>query len=504
MLKPISQLHEYLTLASQVYPHKTALVCDDIRLSYEEIHLMTNKMAHYLRHHGLKRGDRVVVCLGNSVETVIAFWGVLKAGGVIVIISDDLKLEKIDFILKDSGCQFFMAKSSHIDYSSFKYVNKIIDIENDFAEIMNFEISDNIPSVNLDLDLASIIYTSGSTGEPKGVMLTHRNMLAALQSINIYLGNHAGEVILSALPLSFDYGLYQMMMAFSVGGRLILEKNLLLPLRFIRKISDEQVTAVPGVPTLFALLSETFKKFKFNTDTVRYVTNTGAAIYEQHIDAIQAMFPNANFFSMYGLTECKRCTYLPPKDLFRKRGSVGIPIPNTEIWIVNENDEKVPPNIIGQLVIRGATVMKGYWNRPEETAKKLKKDKLSSEPVLYTGDYGFLDEEGYFYFKGRMDEEIKSRGVKVSPKEIEEIIYSYQGIKEVAVVGVYDNFLGNKIIAYVVGLQEFALNSEDLYQFCKQKMEKEKIPHQIVILNHLPKTTNGKINKKLLQEGVYA
>ncbi|GEM_PF-35320 len=528
-----TQLHDYLTYAAIHYPDRVAIVYKEQRLTYQQLDILTNRVANYFLSMNLMRGARVVACLGNCTEAIIVFWSVLKAGGVVSLISHTLKPEKIEYIIRDAGCQFFITHPEMVDqlyqntYSMhpvLSHLKNIFVVENkssqtvnheytashripnnlyiDFNEALQFPLTQTMAVKNLDIDLASIIYTSGSTGEPKGVMLTHRNMLAASQSINSYLNNNADDIFLSALPLSFDYGLYQMIMAVSVGARFILEKDFLLPLRFMKKIEEEKVTVLPGVPTLFSILGDTSHYFSFDLTSVRYVTNTGAAIYDHHLDIIQTLFANARFFSMYGLTECKRCTYLPPDDLKHKSNSVGIAIPNTEMWIVNEEGQRLAPHQVGQLVIRGATVMHGYWNLPEESAKKLQPGLLPGEKILFTGDYGLLDEEGYFYFKGRMDETIKSRGIKVSPKEIEEVIYSIQDIKEAAVIGVAHAELGHAIVACVSCEATSSLDAAAILMECKQFLEKEKQPQRVILFSTLPKSNNGKIDKKSLQEMV--
>jgi acyl-CoA synthetase (AMP-forming)/AMP-acid ligase II len=210
---------------------------------------------------------------------------------------------------------------------------------------------------------------------------------------------------------------------------------------------------------------------------------------------LRELFPQARIYSMYGLTECKRCTYLPPKDIDRKPESVGIAIPNTELWIVDENGNKVGPNTVGQLVIRGATVMKGYWEKPEATAKKLKPGPLPNEMVLYTGDYCRLDDEGYLYFVGRMDDIIKSRGEKVAPKEVENALVNVGGVKEAAVIGVADDLLGQAIKAFVVLDAGAAFSEKDLQKECQKRLESFMVPKYIEIVPELPKTTTGKIKK---------
>jgi len=237
----------------------------------------------------------------------------------------------------------------------------------------------------------------------------------------------------------------------------------------------------------------------YDLSALRYVTNTAAALPVQHILALRDLFPYAHIYSMYGLTECKRCTYLPPTDLARKPTSVGIAIPNTELWLVDDKDCKVGPGVVGQLVIRGATVMKGYWEKPEQTAKKLRPGPLPGEQVLYTGDLCKLDDEGYLYFVGRMDDIIKSRGEKVAPKEIEAILYAMPGVREVAVIGVPDPILGEAPKAFVVVEEGAAFGEKELRRFCQERMESFMVPaHFELRSSPLPKSDNGKIDKKVL------
>jgi acyl-CoA synthetase (AMP-forming)/AMP-acid ligase II len=348
---------------------------------------------------------------------------------------------------------------------------------------------------NIDIDLAAIIYTSGSTGEPKGVMLTHRNMLTAAASICSYLEMREDEVILCTLPLAFDYGLYQMIMAFRQGARLVLERSFAYPAQILTLMVAQGVTGFPGVPTMFSILAEFKTLHAYDFSRIRYVTNTAAALPIKHIRMLKDVFPSARVYSMYGLTECKRCTYLPPEDLDRKPGSVGIAIPNTELWIVDEDGNKVGPGIVGQLVVRGATVMKGYWEKPEATAKKLRAGPLPGEHVLYTGDYCKLDDDGYLYFVSRMDDVIKSRGEKVSPKEVEATILDIAGVKEAAVIGIPDDILGHAVKAFVVLERTVSMSERDIQRHCLAKLENFMVPKVVTFVPELPKTDSGKIKK---------
>jgi acyl-CoA synthetase (AMP-forming)/AMP-acid ligase II len=353
----------------------------------------------------------------------------------------------------------------------------------------------------IDIDLAAIVYTSGSTGDPKGVMLTHRNMTAACTSIASYLAVREDEVILNVLPLAFDYGLYQMIMAVRAGARLVLERSFAFPAEVLRRIAEERVTGLPGVPTIFSRLLGLKSLKDYDLSSIRYVTNTGAALPVRHLLLLQDLFPGARIYSMYGLTECKRCTYLPPEDLNRKPSSVGIAIPNTEMWIVDEKDQRVGPGVVGQLVIRGATVMKGYWGKPDATARKLKPGPLPGEQVLYTGDYCWMDEEGYLYFVSRGDEIIKSRGEKVAPKEVENALMDISGVREAAVIGIPDELLGQAVKAFVVVEQGRTFDEKQLQKECQRRLESFMVPKYIAIVPGLPRTDTGKINKRDLVTG---
>ena len=493
-------LHDYLKASDKI-----ALVCAGQRLSYREIDGRSTALANSLVAGGVERGDRVIVFADNTVETVISFWAVLKANAVVSIVNPLTKSDKLAYLLNDCRPTALIT-DQHLERvyaaaaGACKHLKQIIVAGTpSWDAALAADRSAPPARKAIDIDLAAIIYTSGSTGDPKGVMLTHRNMLAACASISSYLEIADDEVILGVLPLAFDYGLYQMIMAFAAGARLVLERSFAFPAQVLKVMAQERVTGFPGVPTIFALLSE-FKSLRdYDLSSIRYVTNTAAALPVKHITMLTGLFPGARIYSMYGLTECKRCTYLPPKDLARKPGSVGIAIPNSELWIVDENDRRVGPGVVGQLVIRGATVMKGYWEKPEATAKKLKPGPLPGELVLYTGDYCKLDEEGYLYFVGRMDDVIKSRGEKVAPKEVELVLMNIPGVKEAAVIGVPDPILGHAVKAFVVLEAGSDLAERQLQRECQGRLENFMVPKYIVTVPSLPKTDTGKIRKIGLQ-----
>jgi amino acid adenylation domain-containing protein len=511
---PVPLLHDYLLQSARELPDKVALVCMKQRLTYGELNARSNALAHSLAAAGVERGDRVVVFADNTVETVISFWAVLKANAVVSIVNPLTKSDKLKYLLDDCRPTALIT-DAHI-YSVFAepasacrqlrrvVVSGVIE-DAKLAALPHAQRWDEAVAGGdhmaapartcIDIDLASIIYTSGSTGDPKGVMLTHRNMLTACTSIASYLELQEDEVILGVLPLAFDYGLYQMLMAFRTGARLVLERSFTFPAQILNLMVDEGVTGFPGVPTIFSILAELKSLKDYDLSKIRYVTNTAAALPVKHILMLRDIFPAARIYSMYGLTECKRCTYLPPQDIERKPSSVGIAIPNTEMWIVDEDGNKVAPGTIGQLVIRGATVMKGYWEKPEATAVKLKPGPLPGEQVLYTGDHCKMDEEGYLYFVGRMDDIIKSRGEKVAPKEVENMLMNIPGVREAAVIGVPDEILGQAIKAFVVLEEGVNMSEKQLQKECQSRLENFMVPKYIVTVPNLPRTDTGKIKK---------
>ena len=510
-------LHDYLAASAKRLPDKVALVSQKHRYTYAELDRRANALAHTLVDRGVGRGDRVVVFFENGVEAVVAFWAVLKANAVVSVVNPQTKTDKLAYLLDDCRASAIVTdaslanvfvpavmRSTHLRLAVVSGAFGPSRLEG--SNVVPFDDATTHPKEaapprrhTIDVDLAAIIYTSGSTGDAKGVMLTHRNMLTAATSITAYLENVEDDVILGVLPLAFDYGLYQMIMAFKVGARLVLERSFAYPADVLNRVVAERVTGFPGVPTIYAILAELKSLASFDFSAIRYVTNTAAALPVKHITMLKELFPKARIYSMYGLTECKRCTYLPPEDLDRKPTSVGIAIPNTELWIEDENGKRLGPDEVGELVIRGATVMRGYWEKPEQTAKKLRPGPLPGELVLHTGDYCKLDDEGYLYFVGRMDDIIKSRGEKVAPKEVETVLVDIPGVKEAAVIGVPDEILGEAIKAFVVLEREVTVAIADIERTCRARLEGFMVPKYFELRDELPKTVTGKIKKTGLE-----
>jgi amino acid adenylation domain-containing protein len=511
------QLEDFLERSAARLPEKTALVCGGRRLTYREIDVEASRLAHALVESGVERGDRVAIFLDNCVEAVVSIFAVLKAGAVFTPVNPTTKTDKLTYILNNSRAKALVGLGRKLRtlgevWEQMPHLAVVIGVgaapaESDDAR-KRFEIYEervaawsrrSTPPAKrcIDVDLAALIYTSGSTGNPKGVMLTHLNMVSAATSITTYLEMRESDVVVNVLPVSFDYGLYQVLMTFKVGGTLVLEKSFAYPQATLELMAREKVTGFPIVPTIAAILLQTDVS-GHDLSSLRYLTNTAAALPTEHIQRLRRLFPQATLFSMYGLTECKRVSYLPPDQLDVRPDSVGRGMPNEEVYVVDDEGNRVGPQVVGELVVRGSNVMKGYWELPEETAKRLKLGPLPCEMVLHTGDLFYADEEGYLYFVGRKDDIIKSRGEKVSPKEVENVLHAHPAVVEAAVIGVPDPLLGQAVKALVVLKPESGVTDRDLLRHCAARLEDFMVPKQIEIRDSLPKTGNGKINKRLL------
>jgi amino acid adenylation domain-containing protein len=501
-------VHEFLERSADRLPDKVALVCDGQRLTYAEVEAQANRLANALKASGLQRGDRVALYLPNCLELAIGIFAILKAGGVFVPINNTTKFDKCVYILNNcearvlitSGRQASLVEQLMPAVPSLKTVvltatTEVIEqpgwlsyatVQCDYAE-------QRPAPVNIDVDLACLIYTSGSTGEPKGVMSDHSNVVFAASSIIEYLGNVENDVVICLSPLSFDYGLYQLLMVFKFGGTLVLERGFTYPAVILKRMEEERVTGFPGVPTIYSVLLK-MDLSPYDLSSLRYLTNTAAALPPSHITEIRDKFPGTTLFSMYGLTETKRTLYLPPAQLDQRPGSVGIAIPGTEVWLEDEHGNRLGAGQVGELVVRGRHVMRGYWRDAEKTAARYRPGPLPGERVCYTGDLFRMDEAGFMYFVARKDDIIKSRGEKVAPKEVENVLYGLEGVREAAVIGVPDPVLGQAIKAFVV-VDDHEVTEADVLRYCRTHLEDFMVPKWIEFRTELPKTSTGKIKK---------
>lgn len=515
----------YLEESTTRHPNKTALICGEHRATYAEVNGGANALAHAFKAMGLQRQERVCVYFDNSVETVQSLFAAMKAAGIFLVVHPQVKGNKLAYILNDCKARILVLGRRHLTavehgLLACKYLDHIVIVDinlyedacagfhslvaagkhlHNLAQILT-GYPPTLPSnPNIDLDLASLIYTSGSTGKPKGVTLTHLNMVTASTSLTTCLRNQPDDLILSALPLAFDYGLYQVLTAFRCGGTVVLEKQFLYPYKYIELIHKEKITGLPIVPTISAILLNLKELENHDFSSVRYVTSTAQALPVHHIQRMRHIMPKARIYSMYGLTECKSVAYLPSELIDKKPTSVGIAIPNTEVWIEDEEGKPVTtPGTPGELVVRGSHVMVGYWNTPEETARCLKPGRNSTERVLKTGDLFTMDEDGHLYFIARQDDLIKTAGERVGPREVENVLYELEAVKEAAVIGVPDDILGQAIKAFVVLREGTELTDVEVIKLCQKRLEKFMVPKYVEFRLELPKTSTGKISKKVL------
>lgn len=503
------RVEQFLRDSAGRFGDKVALVAGAKRLSFRDLDIASDRMAAGLANRGVAPGDRVVVFMENCWEAVVGIFAALKAGAVLSPVNPSTKADKLAYVLNNCRARAIITQDRLTATASTAMAaapSVMLGVVSGGAEpairggvrfdAVLAEEGRAVKAAGIDLDLAMLVYTSGSTGFPKGVMMTHQNVVAAATSIATYLESTADDVILNVLPISFDYGLYQVLMAARTGATLVLEKSFAFPQAIFERMRAERVTGLPLVPTMAAIILQMRDIEPGAFPQLRYITNTAAALPPTHVERLQRLFPAARLYSMYGLTECKRCTYLPPDELAHRPGSVGIAIPETQAYVVDETGKRVGPGIVGELVIRGAHVMKGYWEDPEATNRSLRPGPYPWEKVLHTGDLFRTDEEGYLYFVARKDDIIKTRGEKVSPKEVENVLYALPGIREAAVVGVPDPILGAAIKAVVCAVPEAGLSARDVIRHCARNLEDFMVPKIVEFRDALPKTDTGKINRR--------
>jgi long-chain acyl-CoA synthetase len=506
-------LHQAFEATARRLPGKTAMVCGTQRVSYGELQRHAQALAAALREDGVERGDRVLVMLESGIEYAVAAHAVLAAGAVFVPVSPQTKPEKLAFLAADTRATALLTQGSlwhtwHAALPGWATMRscRVADLTDDMRDgplVQPWPDSVAAPppvaSPCIDQDLAALIYTSGTTGRPKGVMLTHANMTSAWASVQAYLGLREDDVIGLALPPTFSYGLYNLLMGLGLGATVVVERAAAFPARLAQTLAAERVTVFPGVPTLFAALLALEGLPQIDLHSLRLITNAAAALPEAHLARLRKAFPQAAFFSMYGLTECKRVSYLPPDQLDIRPGSVGRGMPNQEHWLADAEGRRLPDGATGELVVRGSHVMRGYWERPVETAERLRPGPIAGERVLHTGDLFRSDAEGYLYFVSRMDDIIKTRGEKVAPREVENVIFRLESVTGCAVVGVADEALGQAVKAYVTLAAGSALTARDIVRHCLAHLESHMAPKWVEIVDALPRTESGKIRHASLR-----
>jgi amino acid adenylation domain-containing protein len=479
-------------------PDAEALVVGEQRRTWGQLSMEVRTLARVLREGGVAPGDRVIIFLESGIEAVVALWAAHMAGAVVCVINPHTRPDRLAFYLRDLEAVALITHKSMTQISEQARA-KAPDLKLVLDKLPAPDGSERTDPKRAPTDLAQIIYTSGTTGEAKGVALTHANMTFVAGSTCQYLGLETTDVLLCALPLSFSYGLYQVLTAARVGARVVLERNFAFPVKVLERMATEKATSFAGVPTLFATFAEMKSPPPFDLSSVRIVTNAAAALPERLVPYIAERFPNARFFSMYGQTECMRISYLPPELAAKKPRSVGVPIPGTSFEVVDEAGLPLPPGVTGQLVVQGPHVMQGYWKRPEATLKKISGGPEPEKRKLWTGDQCQLDADGHLYVVGRQDDVLKVRGEKVAPLEVERALVEIPGVREAAVIGVDDPLLGQAVKACLVLSEGALLTERQVILECQKRLEPHLVPKHVAFLPELPRNPSGKVLKAQLQ-----
>jgi len=501
-----------------------ALAYRDHCLSYEALADAVQLAARGLLEENLTRGARVGVFLEKRLETVVAFFAASVAGGVFVPVNHELKPRQVGHILRDCNVRILVTSTLRLDnlraqLDSCPDLQTVIVVDGPggptgsagpasvrvtdwTAFIGRGSASARVPPRVIDADMAAILYTSGSTGMPKGVVLSHRNLLTGARSVSAYLENTPEDRILAVLPLSFDAGFSQLTTAFSVGAEVVL-LNYLLPQDVIRAMASQRITGLAGVPPLWVRLSQLDWPSQA-VEHLRYITNTGGAMPAMTLQALRNRLPRTKVYLMYGLTEAFRSTYLDPSELDRRPDSVGKAIPGAEVLVVRKDGSLCGPGEVGELVHRGALAAMGYWNDPEATAERFRPAPGQPEGLcrpdvaVWTGDRARMDEEGFLYFVGRDDEMIKTSGYRVSPTEVEEVVHATGLVGEAAAIGVAHPVLGQGIVLVATAPDRAGLDGEAIMLECRRQLPAYMVPLRLIEIAAMPLNQNGKIDRRKL------
>ena len=516
-------LHELISQATARSDGRSALVHDKSSLAYGELQDQLVQFSSGLMALGTQRGERVAIYLEKRFETVIASFGAPAAGAVFVPLNPLLKPEQVCYIIRDCNVRVLITSRERL-----ALLADTLTQCHDLRHVVVLDSPEPLPTSGpisysswsdlleapqkpghrvIDTDVAGILYTSGSTGKPKGVVLSHRNMVAGAKSVASYLDNNADDTLLAALPLSFDAGFSQLTTAFHVGARVVL-LNYLLPRDVIKAIERERVTGLTAVPPLYIQLAQ-LNWPESITDHLRYFANTGGRMPRETLATLRRQLPKTRPFLMYGLTEAFRSTYLPPAEVDRRPDSIGKAIPNAEILVLREDGSPCAPHEPGELVHRGALVGMGYWNDPEKTAERYKPLPVNApgreaglvlpEIAVFSGDTVRMDEDGFLYFIGRRDEMMKTSGYRVSPTEVEEILYATRMVGECVAFGVDHDTLGQAIQVIVTPPAGNSIDTAALLAECRMRMPAYMVPAGIAVREGpLPRNPNGKIDRKTL------
>jgi amino acid adenylation domain-containing protein len=521
-------LQHYLTSGALRDPDATAVVCRGAQLTYGQLDRLSDRMARLLRDEGVRPGDRVGIFSPKSVETLIAIFGVLKAGGVYVPLDSKGPAQRAAYIIRDCGIRVLLTAS--------KQRNLLAQILQEDLPLQLLLFMDSAPSAEfpgsrslrilawpaaqasvkedppepptIHTDLAYILYTSGSTGRPKGVMLSHLNAMTFVDWAADYFQLQPGDRVSNHAPMHFDLSVFDLFASLKAGATVfpVPEEIMVFPVQVAQFIQDHRLTVWYSVPSALIQLLQHGDPDRFDLSGLRAVLFAGEVFPVKHLRALAAALPRARLYNLYGPTETNVCTVYPVNQLPADQ-TVPIPIgkacANAAVFAVNEKNEPIRKGEVGELYVRGSSVMKGYWGHPDFTAAVLvhrPTDSGGMDEVYRTGDLVTINEKGEYLFIGRRDHMIKSRGFRIELGEIEAVLVGHPGVQEAAVVAIPDEEAGNRIKAVIVPAPSATLTREEIETHCAKKLPRYMIPEVIEFCNALPRTSTGKMDKKMLAE----
>jgi acyl-CoA synthetase (AMP-forming)/AMP-acid ligase II len=507
---------ELLSNAAAAHADRIAVSHDGNHTDFKRLYQASSLLAEHLEKLDLPKGSPIGLLFENSVEYVVSFFAIFKAGHVAVPLDTSLEPDNLRYVISDCNARVLIVDARYrrmlpaivADKSPVEHIfsNREIDCGREDLTVVPVvtaaeeDVKDVVPTPFTSTEedegkLAAIFYTSGSTGKPKGVMLSHLNLVSNTIATIEYLELTKEDSIMVILPFYYIYGNSLLLTHVGCGGRTVIDNRFLYPETVLDTMESENTTGFSGVPSTFMILLGKTTFAQRELKGLRYFTQAGGAMAPEVVRKLMNAFPTKQIFIMYGQTEAApRVTWLPPHMLEEKLGSIGIPVPGVKVLIADEHGNELPAGENGEIVVDGPNVMLGYWNHADEEREVLRDGKL------FTGDLGKKDEDGYIYVTGRMKEIIKAGGNRVSVKEVEECIMEKEGILEIAVFGVPDPVLGEAIKAVIVNKKGFEHGEKDITDFCRGRIAAHKIPGIIEFASSLPKTKSGKVNKRLLKE----
>lgn len=502
-------IHHFVERSAHLFPDKTALVHGNLRATYDEINSRANNLAGYLKEKGVQKGDRIALLMENCLEYVVSYYGILKAQAVAVPLNSDLKIEGLRYAVEDLEAKAMISSSRFekvlqaselwdlgLQDLVLKAPKARWDTKISVADLNDVALPKAAANPSLDMtdsDLGSIIYTSGSTGGPKGVMLTHQNIVHNTFSICQYLRLTEEDTQMCVLPFFYVMGKSLLNTHFAVGGTVVINNQFAFPATVVREMISEEVTGFSGVPSTFAYLlhRSPLAASRDKLTSLRYCSQAGGHMSRAVKEQLRRVLPpHTQVVVMYGATEgAARLSYLDPHHFADKMESIGKAIPGVMLMVMNEKGEEAAIGEVGELVASGSNIMPGYWKKPEATSKAL------VDGWYHTGDRAYKDDAGFFFVVGRQDDLLKVGGHRLSPQEIEDTLMESGMFVEVVVLGIPDNLLGNRLVT--LGVPANADCSEmDILSYCAAKLPKFKVPSEVKFAKTLPKKTSGKIDRK--------